>query len=64
MGPRRAAPRFDLDYLAIVDADSFAAQAVLGPRSLLIAAARLGPIRLLDNVTLPTSAYPAKDATT
>jgi len=59
-----AAPRFDLDYLAIVDADSFAAQAVLGPRSLLIAAARLGPIRLLDNVTLSTSAYPAKDATT
>ncbi len=59
-----AAPRFDLDYLAIVDADTFQPQATLGQRSLLIAAARLGAIRLLDNVTLSPSAYPAKDATT
>ena len=59
-----AAPHFDLDYLAIVDADTFQPQVALGPRSLLIAAARLGAIRLLDNVTLTPSAYPAKDATT
>ncbi len=58
-----AAPRFDLDYLAIVDADTFHPQSTLGPRSLLVAAARLGPTRLIDNVTLSPSAYPAKDAT-
>jgi pantoate--beta-alanine ligase len=58
-----AAPRFDLDYLAIVDADTFQPQAILAPRSLLIAAARLGAIRLIDNVPLSPSAYPAKDAT-
>jgi pantoate--beta-alanine ligase len=58
-----AAPRFDLDYLAIVDADTFLPQVGLGPRSLLIAAARLGAIRLIDNVSLSSSAYPATDAT-
>ena len=58
-----AAPRFDLDYLAIVDADTFQPEFMLGPRSLLIAAARLGAIRLIDNVTLSSSAYPATDAT-
>jgi len=58
-----AAPRFDLDYLAIVDADTFLPQSTIGPRSLLIAAARLGAIRLIDNVTLSPSAYPATDAT-
>ncbi|MCX6372196.1 MAG: pantoate--beta-alanine ligase [Actinobacteria bacterium] len=59
-----AAPRFDLDYLAIVDADTFRPQSTIGPRSLLIAAARLGAIRLIDNVSLSPSAYPATDATT
>ncbi len=58
-----AAPRFDLDYLAIVDADTFQPRSTLGPRSLLIAAACLGATRLIDNVTLSTSAYPATDAT-
>ena len=58
-----AAPRFDLDYLAIVDADTFLPQTTLGPRSLLIAAARLDATRLIDNVTLSPSAYPAEDAT-
>jgi pantoate--beta-alanine ligase len=58
-----AAPRFDLDYLAIVDADTFQPQATIGPRSLLVAAARLGRTRLIDNVTLSPSAYPATDAT-
>ena len=69
------APRFDLDYVAVVDADTFVQQTDLGPRSLLVAAARLGATRLIDNVllaapaagapTLPSSAsaYPAKDAT-
>jgi pantoate--beta-alanine ligase len=57
------APRFDLDYLAVVDADTFEPQGALGPRSLLIAAARLGAIRLLDNISLAPSAYPARDAT-
>jgi pantoate--beta-alanine ligase len=59
-----AAPHFDLEYLAIVDADTFLPQVAPGPRSLLIAAARLGAIRLLDNVILSPRAYPAKDATT
>ena len=58
-----AAPRFDLDYLAIVDADTFRPQTTLGPRSLLVAAARLGATRLIDNVSLSPSAYPATDAT-
>jgi pantoate--beta-alanine ligase len=57
------APHFDLDYLAIVDADTFQPESILGPRSLLIAAARLGATRLIDNVTLCPSAYPATDAT-
>lgn len=58
-----AAPRFDLDYIAIVDADTFVPQTTLGPRSLLIAAARLGSTRLIDNIPLHSSAYPAEDAT-
>ena len=58
-----AAPRFDLDYLAIVDADTFQPQTTFGPRSLLVAAARLGATRLIDNVSWSPSAYPAKDAT-
>jgi len=58
-----AAPRFDLDYLAIVDADTFQPRSTLGPRSLLVVAASLGATRLIDNVPLSPSAYPAKDAT-
>ena len=54
---------FDIDYIAIVDADTFEPQTTLGPRSLLIAAAALGATRLIDNVTLFSSAYPAEDAT-
>ncbi len=71
-----AGPRFELDYLAVVDADSFVPTAELGPRSVLVVAARLGSTRLIDNLPLAvpaadepltassTSAYPAKDATT
>ena len=58
-----AAPRFDIDYIAIVDADTFVPQTTLGPRSLLIAAASLGSTRLIDNIPLHPSAYPAEDAT-
>ncbi len=69
------APAFALDYLAVIDADSFVPREALGPRSVLVAAARLGSTRLIDNVALavpaagepvttsPSSAYPAKDAT-
>jgi pantoate--beta-alanine ligase len=70
-------PGLTVDYLAVVDADSFEQEQQLGPRSLLIGAARLGATRLLDNIGLgtpagavsihhrrqETSAYPAEDAT-
>jgi len=68
-------PRFALEYVAVVDADTFCKERALGPRSLLVAAARLGTTRLIDNLSLApalpserppvrkTSAYLAKDAT-
>ncbi len=68
-------PRFAIDYIAVVDADTFAQESAAGPRSLFIAAARLGPTRLIDNVSLaapaageratttPARAYPVQDAT-
>jgi pantoate--beta-alanine ligase len=72
--PPTADDGFDLDYLAIVDPDTFEPRMSLAPGSLLIAAARLGAVRLIDNVTLSAaqastvapdpSAYPAEDATT
>ena len=49
-------PRFDLDYLAVVDADTFVPEEQLGPRSLLVAAARLGATRLIDNLSLAAPA--------
>jgi hypothetical protein len=58
-----AAPRFDIDYIAIVDADTFVPQTTLDPRSLLITAASLGSTRLIDNIALNPSAYPTEDAT-
>jgi pantoate--beta-alanine ligase len=74
-----AVPCFDVDYVAIVDADTFRPETALRPRSLLVAAARLGSTRLIDNVGLApqtpdpsqsrhssgprSSAYPAEDAT-
>ena len=70
---RAALSRLDVDYVAVVDAHTFAPEVTLGPRSLLIAAARLGTTRLIDNLPLAealagaargdTSAYPAEDAT-
>lgn len=45
-------PRIDsIDYVALVDADSFETWRGRGP-CLMIAAARIGRVRLLDNVTL------------
>jgi len=59
-GQRRPQPpRFDLDYVAVVDADTFAQERELGPRSLLVAAARLGLTRLIDNLELAPVAAPA-----
>jgi len=71
--------RFKLDYLAIVNEDTFVPEVALGPRSRLAAAAFLGSTRLIDNVPVAvpdrdrttaaspgaasSSAYPAKDAT-
>ncbi len=67
---RAALSHFDVDYVAVVDGDTFAPEATLGPRSLLIAAARLGTTRLIDNLPLAealadaapdaTSAYPTR----
>ena len=45
-----ARPRFELDYLAVVDADTFVPEGTLGPRSRLVIAARLGSTRLIDNI--------------
>jgi pantoate--beta-alanine ligase len=67
-------PRFDLDYLAVVDADTFEQQKAFGPRALFVGAARLGATRLIDNIPIgpdagtglhptATSAYPGRDAT-
>ncbi len=57
-----AHPRFQLDYLAVVDEDTFVPEGTLGPRSRLVIATRLGSTRLIDNISV-ASAYPAKDAT-
>jgi pantoate--beta-alanine ligase len=72
-------PRFRLDYLAVVDEETFVPEGALGPRSRLVVAALLGSTRLIDNVSVavrsehspvpasadaqPTGAYPVQDAT-
>lgn len=74
-----ARPRFQLEYLAVVDEDTFVPEGALGPRSRLVVAARLGSTRLIDNISVAVpprdqthpaspgatlfSAYPAEDAT-
>lgn len=45
-------PRIHIEYLDVVDADTFVQERQLTPRSLLIACGRLGSTRLLDNVPL------------
>ncbi len=57
--PRR--PRFSVDYVAVVDPDGFAVvdewrPDAVRPDSLIIAAARLGETRLLDNVAVGKAA--------
>ena len=47
-----ARPRFELDYLAVVDEDTFVPDGALGPRSRLVAAARLDSTRLIDTVSV------------
>lgn len=56
-------PAPTVDYLAVVDADTFLDEDQLGPRSLLVVAARFGTTRLLDNLLLSASAYRSSDAT-
>ncbi len=58
-GPLR--PRFSVDYVAVVDPDTFEALAELQPddvrpESLIVAAARLGDIRLIDNIAVGEAA--------
>jgi pantoate--beta-alanine ligase len=47
-----APPRIHIEYLDVVDADSFVQERQLTLRSLLIACGRLDSTRLLDNVSL------------
>ena len=62
--PAGARAPLEVDYVDVVDADSFEKRQIIGPRSLLVAALRLGSTRLIDNIALaPSSAYPAGDAT-
>ena len=49
------AVRFAPDYVAVVDPDTFVPESNLGERSLIIAAARLGTTRLIDNLPLRKS---------
>ena len=46
-----ARPRFELDYLAVVDEETFVPEGELGPRSRLVVAARLGSTRLIDTIS-------------
>jgi pantoate--beta-alanine ligase len=45
-------PRFRLDYLAVVDEETFVPEGDLGPRSRLVVAALLGSTRLIDTVSV------------
>jgi pantoate--beta-alanine ligase len=63
-------PRFTIDYLDVVDADTFEQTRRVTPRALFIAAGRLGGTRLLDNIWLAPArsplgrAMPAEQAVT
>ena len=54
-----AQPRFKLDYLAVVDEDTFIPEDELGPRSRLVVAARLGSTRLIDTIPVAVGGPPA-----
>jgi pantoate--beta-alanine ligase len=60
-----ARPRFELDYVAVVDEDTFVPEGELGPRSRLVVAARLGSTRLIDNISVavPTGMEPDVSST-
>ena len=77
-GVQQGPPRIHIEYLDVVDADTFEQQRELTPRSLMIVCGRLASTRLLDNVSLapaagipsggvpkatPEGAYLAQDAT-
>ncbi|MDP9325776.1 MAG: pantoate--beta-alanine ligase [Candidatus Dormibacteraeota bacterium] len=47
-----ASPGVDVEYAAVVDPNTFEAPLVAGPEDLAIIAARVGPVRLIDNVAL------------
>ena len=49
-----AEPRCRIDYAAVVDRDTFAPMTTIEGEPLLAIAARVGSIRLIDNVPLPT----------
>jgi pantoate--beta-alanine ligase len=51
-----AAPDVRVDYLALVDADTFGEVDAMTSRGLLLVAARVGGTRLIDNVTLDLAA--------
>ena len=53
--PIAAEPLFDLDYAAVVDAATFATPATLAGEVRLLAAARLGKARLIDNLGVTVS---------
>ena len=55
-----ARPRFKLDYLAVVDEDTFVPESDLGPRSRLVVAALLGSTRLIDTVPVAVGGPPAQ----
>ena len=57
-------PRIHIEYLDVVDADTFVQERELDARSLMIACGRLDSTRLLDNVSLtPAPVIPASVAT-
>jgi pantoate--beta-alanine ligase len=55
-----AQPRFKLDYIAVVDEDTFVPEVELGPRSRLVVAAFLGSTRLIDTVPVAVGGPPAQ----
>lgn len=54
-----ASGAFAIDYVAVVDADTFAPEREIGERSLLVAAVRLGDTRLIDNIPLAPDPHDA-----
>jgi len=54
----RAEPLADIDYVAVVDPQTFEAVPVMAERTLLALAVRIGPARLIDNVVLSGSVPP------